>query len=374
MSAPALTICAVGDIMLGDLPACTGFGVGSMIAKHGAQYPFAPCRELLQGADLTIGNLEVACSAFNAARDPFDACHLRAQPEVLEGLAWAGIGAVSLANNHIMQHGRQAVLDTVSHLRTHGVTFTGLEDESAGLDNLTVLERNGTSIALLGYNFRPDQYRRAQRMDVAGEPQRILADIAGARSRADLVIVSVHWGEEFVCRPSAEQVRQAREMVDGGAHIVLGHHPHILQGVERYKGAVIAYSLGNFIFDLWPTRLRESMILRLTVENPSDIRFEAVPVLINDRWQPEPLDGEARNLAVREIERRSLMIDPALDQDEWRREVQGELERFRRGVRSHYLRSIYRYDLRKFAANLFGVLSRRIGRTRADLVPSSGGS
>lgn len=363
MTEPAgLVLNAVGDIMLGDLPACSGFGVGSMIARHGPEHPFRLVRDALAPGDLTIANLEVVLSRFDPAGDPFASCHLRAQPGAVEGLVWAGIDAVTLANNHIMQHGRAAVLETVSLLRARGIASTGLTDREHGIENLSVVHRRGAAIALLGYNFRPEQYRAAARMDVPGSLDRICADIEDARAAADLIVVSVHWGEEFVVRPSGEQVRAARRMVDAGAHAVLGHHPHIPQGVERYRGRVIAYSLGDFVFDLWPRRLRDSMILRLHCDDPADIGHEIVPLRINDAWQPAPLEGRAAAALVAELEARSRLIDSDLDPLEWERDVNRELGRFRRGVALHYLRSGHRSGLKRLSANLIGIVARRLRR------------
>ena len=128
-----LILSAVGDIMLGDLPACSGFGVGSMIARYGPQFPFERCREGLTDSDIVIGNLEVVLSRFNPQIDTFSRIHLRAQPEAVQGLSFAGINAVTLANNHIMQHGTEAVVETIKTLYENGIAHTGIESAELGI-------------------------------------------------------------------------------------------------------------------------------------------------------------------------------------------------------------------------------------------------
>jgi poly-gamma-glutamate synthesis protein (capsule biosynthesis protein) len=355
-----LILSAVGDVMLGDLPACTGFGVGSMISRHGPLFPFQKCRDALVGSDIIFGNLEVVLSRFHRDSDPFESCHLRAQPEAVDGLVWAGFNVMNLANNHLMQHGREAVIETIELLTKNNIAVTGLADTAYGITNLAVVNAKGKRIAFLGYNFRPEQYRRGPRLDVVGSRRSILEDIETVRRTVDIVVISLHWGEEFIDRPSAEQIKLGRELVDSGAHIVLGHHPHILQGVEKHGHGVIAYSLGNFVFDFWQKRLRRSMILRLNLEDPGAISFEIVPLTINKQWQPTLLAGAEIEKSRREIAELQLLIDENADELLWQKEVARELKAFRRSVYWHYLRSLHRYGARRFIANLGGIAKRRL--------------
>lgn len=346
--------------MLGDLPACSGFGVGSMIRRHGPRFPFEKCHAAFKGSDLVIGNIEVVLSRFDARNDEFASTHLRAQPEAVGGLVWAGVNAVTLANNHIMQHGREAVVETMDILRKNKIAFTGIEDESLGVKNFARLDKKGVRIGMLGYNFRPEQYKNAPRMDVAGSRERILNDIEEVRSTVDVLLLSLHWGEEFIQRPSGEQVRLGRNLIDAGAHVILGHHPHILQGVEKFRGRIIAYSLGDFIFDLWHERLRDSMILRLSLEDPNDIRHEIVPVLINKKWQPVVLEGAAAETERKRIDTLTARIDADADAAAWNDEVRRELQEFRHSVRNHYIANVFRYNPRRLFANALGIVTRRL--------------
>jgi poly-gamma-glutamate synthesis protein (capsule biosynthesis protein) len=141
--------------------------------------------------------------------------------------------------------------------------------------------------------------------------------------------------------------------------VLLGHHPHILQGVEKYRGRIIAYSLGDFIFDLWQLRLRESMILRLQLDDPDDIGYDVRPMLINRRWQPQVITGVEAAKLKSEIEALSHMIDENADEQAWAREVAQELRRFRRSVYFHYLCNLHRFGAKSLLDNVKGIIKRR---------------
>lgn len=362
-SSDAIILSAVGDVMLGDLPASSAFGVGSMIRKHGPRFPFELCKSAFDGSDIICGNLEVVLSRFDWKNDHFDSVHLRAQPEALEGLKWVGFNVMTLANNHIMQHGRRALLETITLLRDNGIAYTGIQDQSVNIENFVSVEKRGAKIGFMGYNFRPPQYFVDPPMDVQGSRERILSDIESYRGKVDYLILSVHWGEEFVDFPSADQVKLGREFIDAGASVILGHHPHILQGIEVYKGRVIAYSLGDFVFDLWDPRLRSSMILRFSLRQPDKIEYEPIPVYINRRWQPELLRDEKRKAALAEIQRLSGIINERLADDDYDREVREQLRQFRGSVYLYYLKNVHRYGLRGITGNLSGIIRRRIKRS-----------
>ena len=139
-------------------------------------------------------------------------------------------------------------------------------------------------------------------------------DVAQAASKADIVIVSLHWGDEFIQKPSPEEIQMGRNLVDAGANLIIGHHPHVLRGLEKYGDGYIAYSLGNFVCDMvWDDSLRETAVLQcdISVDGIENARF--VPCFINDDYQPVPLAGAAaENLLEKlaslseEIERETL--------------------------------------------------------------------
>ncbi len=359
-SSETITLLAVGDIMLGDLAVSYGIGVASKIEKCGPLFPFARCLEELRAGDILFGNLETVLSRFDSRHDPFDRVQLRGQPEAVQGLVAAQFDVVSLANNHIMQHGQQPLIETILHLRQNGIGFTGVELSEIGVENFHKLEIKGRKFGFLAYNFRPEQYQIVSRCDVAGSLDRIKQDIEQYRNMVDYMVVSVHWGDEFIDYPSLDQVRLGRQIIDCGCAVVLGHHPHILQGVEKYGRGVIAYSLGNFVFDMWQPRLRKSMILRCRFSGTNRIDYDIIPVFINDDLQPIVLDSVAGEELIGEVLRLSQKIgSPAYTQPIYSQELKKNTARFRREVYWYYLRHLHKYDGRRLIDNFARMIRNR---------------
>ena len=365
MSTPerTITLIAVGDIMLGDSPVCFGFGVCSMMKKHGASFPFAHVTSLLKSADMAVGNLEAVASAFDPRHDSFKEIQYRAQPEAIQALADAGFSVVSMATNHTMQHGRAAVEETVGLLKQAGIKFCGLEIPERSITNTCQVEVNGHRFGFLNYNLRPRQYFIDPPLWKQPDRELITSEVSQLRQRVDTVVVCMHWGDEFIAYPSPEQVQLGRAIIDAGARLVIGHHPHILQGVERYGGGIIAYSLGNFVFDLWQPKLRRSMILKTTIATSGDIAAEYIPVMINRRHQPEILTGQAADEAVKYIERLTEQVTYDMaTMDDYRKEVAANTREYRRDVNRFYLTHLHRYNPRLFFGNLVNSLRRRMGK------------
>jgi poly-gamma-glutamate synthesis protein (capsule biosynthesis protein) len=165
------------------------------------------------------------------------------------------------------------------------------------------VEKNGLKTGFLGYSLRPRQYFTEEPLYAEGERERIVEDVRRTRAVADAVVVSLHWGDEFIDRPSPDEIDIAHAVMDAGADLIIGHHPHVLRGVERYGRGYIVYSLGNFVCDMiWDEPLRETAIVqcRLTAEGVKD--FSLIPVRINDDYQPEVLQGAAAQTLLARVQ------------------------------------------------------------------------
>lgn len=353
-------IAAVGDIMLGDSPQVFGFGVGSAIERHGGGFPFRHVAAELRGHDLTFGNLEIVISGYDPRVTPFAGQVYRAQPCAVEGLVDAGFDVLAACTNHTMQHGQPALDETCDLLASRGIVVTGLEIPERGIRNLVVLQRKHLTVGFLGYNFRPPQYFLDAPAWKTPDFDLIAREVSTARERADVVVVSLHWGEEFIDQPTPDQVDLARRLVDQGVDVILGHHSHMVQGVERYRHGVIAYSLGNFVFDQWQARLRRSMILRLTIHGPKSIDYEVVPVEIDRAHQPRVPSGNAYLRARKEIEDLAQAIG-STGAGAHRAAVRQRLKQFRREVYLHYVTHVFRYPPRHLVSNLVAAVKRRTG-------------
>lgn len=355
-----IKIHAVGDIMLGDLPTNYGFGIGSLIHKHGPRFPFEHCADLLRNADIVFGNLEAVLSAYDRKSRQLDSAILRGQPEAVEGLQYAGINIVSLANNHIMQHGQKALEETTRALDKAGIKYTGLAIPHINVANKAIFNVGGRHLCFLGYNQRPQQYFIDKPVYIAADLKQIISDINLAQKESDIIIVSIHWGEEFVDCPASWQVELAHKIIDSGADIVLGHHSHTIQGIETYKGKPIAYSLGNFIFDMWQQRFRKTFVLELNISNGVDISCKAIPVEINERFQPVILGSDRAKTANDEIALLSSKIGRRLSESEYNEMVKAELKRYRKEVYLRYLTGIFKYQPSFIYRNAIGIVKRRL--------------
>jgi poly-gamma-glutamate synthesis protein (capsule biosynthesis protein) len=162
----------------------------------------------------------------------------------------------------------------------------------------------------------------------------------------------MHWGNEYVDRPSPDQIRLAHKIIDSGANMILGHHPHVLQGVEKYHNGVIAYSLGNFIFDMWQDKMKKSMILQCILSKQGVCNVEVIPVYINNNFQPEILRGEKAKSLLSEIKGFSSRISignlPDFDNSVrgYALAVAINRKKFRRDVKWYFLRHLYKYPPR----------------------------
>jgi len=356
-----ITLLAVGDIMLGDSPVCYGFGVETAIEKFGPIYPFQHVARELQNGDIVLGNLEVAISAFDKTKDSFDNIQFRGQPQAVLGLAEAGFNILSIATNHAMQHGRKGLEDTIAILKKHNIKFTGVEVPEKQIKNHSFIQVNGYRFCFMGYNFRPQQYFIDPPLWKKPYLELIKRDIDQVQDEVDYLVVSLHWGDEFIDYPSPQQVELAHSLIDHGVNIIIGHHPHILQGVEKYNGGVIAYSLGNFIFDMWQYRLRKSMILKCTISKTLGIDFQIIPVIINKNHQPQIIRGQSGENIKQEIEKLSKKINNGdTNLEYYNIELGKNLRRFRREIYWFYLTHLYKYSKKRLVANFMNAMRKRL--------------
>ncbi|HCZ15660.1 MAG TPA: poly-gamma-glutamate biosynthesis protein [Candidatus Accumulibacter sp.] len=275
----------VGDVMLDD-------GPGRLISRGGD--PLAAFAPLLQDADYTIGNLECPIATQGKALDS-KIFSFRADPRVLAVLK-GRFDALAVANNHSGDYGQAAFLETLDHLAGQGVaTFGGGRNLQEAHQPLWIV-RHGLRVAVLAYNeFKPRSFEAgADWPGIAwSEDSQVVADIRAARAAgADLVIPFMHWGWEREAQPSERQRQLARTMIDAGADLVVGGHPHVTQTVEYYRGKLIVYSLGNFVFDGFADRAaRTGWALRLTLDRSGLLAWETIAAEIDDDGSPHPQAG-----------------------------------------------------------------------------------
>lgn len=260
----------VGDINLGTK-------VGESVVSNGGgdyNFIFSPVASYIKSFDLAIGNLESIISDKGTTTKPVTGVDLRADPAAVNGLVGAGFDIVNVANNHAGDFGEAGMVDSFSRLTAAGIDFVGGGINYTAARKPVIKEIKGIKIACLGYtnvqmymdswyagqvptsrwiatNSRPGvAWAHDTRFENFGSVADMTADVKAARANADVVVVIVHFGMEYQYVPTQEQKDWAHAAIDAGAVMVIGHHPHVCQTVEEYKGGFIAYSLGNFVFDI----------------------------------------------------------------------------------------------------------------------------
>jgi poly-gamma-glutamate synthesis protein (capsule biosynthesis protein) len=242
-----------------------------------------------------------------------------------------GFDALSVANNHSFDHGRDIFEETIAHLTEVGIKVCGQRGKDGYFCKPVIVEKTSITIAILAYNWigldRPEvnQFRahlsvvedgvvnyslkrdptknRASRLSVTDKNKPVMSDIRRLRDKVDFLILMPHWGYEWTIYPPYGLILEARSFVEAGADLIIGSHPHVPQGVERYKNGLIIYSLGNFLFDSHTDRFNYGMILDAKISKNLPITYELHFVRRNERFQPEPVSRiEAKeNMSIIEL-------------------------------------------------------------------------
>jgi len=234
---------AVGDMNLGRK-------LGRTLLDGDTLAPFRMVRDTFATYDVVFGNLECPISEQGGVTEhPKNNIIFTAPPVAAWSLLRGGVTAVATANNHALDFGAAALHETRKWLDSVGIAHAGTAADTAGLYEPALITRNGIRIALFACtDFVNDSPAGWDRVVAAADTARLFPRMRVWRDSADFLILSYHAGVEYTDKPEAAVVQFARGAVDAGADIVLGHHPHVPHGVERYRGGWIVHSLGNFIF------------------------------------------------------------------------------------------------------------------------------
>jgi poly-gamma-glutamate synthesis protein (capsule biosynthesis protein) len=264
--------------------------VGDQLLAQGPQIVFAGVQSVLDSADIRVGNLE--CALTNRDTPEKKSFPLKAPPQAAQALALAKFDLVSLANNHSMDYGYAGLADTQAALNQMDIATLGAGLQAAAAHAPVFIERNGLRLAFLAYaDVMPENsgfdthtwIATHSRPGIAwADPDQIRADVTAAKRQADVVVVMLHSGYEINSTVSLNQRTAAYAAIDAGAALVLGSHPHILQSIQPYHGGLIAFSLGNFVFDQYKGILNATIILRVVLDRSGFLSYDYVPVLIEN--------------------------------------------------------------------------------------------
>lgn len=303
VSRDAIRLIALGDTMLGD-------AAEERLLQEGYDFPFLQLDGALRGANPVIANLEVAITNSTGARDPTKKWSYRARPESAKALRDFGVTHVDLANNHTLDYGQHGLGDTIDALRAAGLGHFGAGDDRYSAPFASRCTVRGVTFGLLGFAKPPAGLEGVMASYDSGYVQ---AAIAQLKPYVDILVASFHWGRNYHALRSA-QIELARLAIDSGADIVLGHGPHMAQGVEAYNRGLIIYSLGNFVFTTpgrysqVPQERRYSWIAEIAIENGALSQLDLRALNTDNKsvgFQPRIVTGDPLERLVRVLNRES---------------------------------------------------------------------
>lgn len=293
----------VGDILL------SRYVADSVYKNFNGDYRslFSYVEPFLQGADIVFGNLEnpvteermtIRNNIDTLLRYPIGGflsfvntcCTFGAEVQALDALKWAGFNVVNIANNHIGDAGVEGIEDTVYNLREIGINYVGGGLDSYESHNPYVYNKSNIKIGILGYSNILTSRTWEAAETKAGisiyDENTVKKDILLAKNVADIIIVSMHFGEESDISPDPNEIEIAHSIIDSGANIIIGHHPHVVLPVEVYSNGLITYSLGNFVFDNDSYNNSNGLLLEIFIDEDKNIYVIPRGVLINYAHQP----------------------------------------------------------------------------------------
>jgi len=258
------TILLTGDMMLDR-------GVEDLIKQNSIYYPFQRISQFLRGVDIVFGNLEGPVVK-NPPEFPDHSLKFACNSEVMKGISWANFNLLSLANNHTLNLGKEGLEETKDWLRKYQVNFVG--DPLSGSWNELDSYFSSDNIIFLAFN---------QIFPFLAKEEEIIETVKAVKSlnSEKFLIISLHWGEEYQLTNSLDQQKLAHQIIEAGADLIIGHHPHVVQNIEMYQGKLIFYSLGNFIFDQYfSLETQQGLAVGLEVHS-NKLIFRLFPLQIN---------------------------------------------------------------------------------------------
>lgn len=284
------TVVTAGDVSLART-------VNARVLQAGdVNWPFLKVAALLRGADVTFVNLEspliTSCPLTN------EGMRLCGNSKSVNGLKAAGVDVVSLANNHATDYGTKGVGETVDSLRAVGIDMVGLAK-----NNLVVKDVKGVKFAFLGF----DDVTGGNRVVAQADEEKMQLAIKGAKEQADVVVIMFHFGSEYRVGPSERQRTLGRLAIDSGADVVVGNHSHWIGSLEKYRGKLILYSCGNFVFDQeWSLKTREGLLVTYVFYDKELIDVQLRPILISNYGQPDLLSVSDSQKILDEMRKTSM--------------------------------------------------------------------
>ena len=309
-----LLISAVGDIMMDGT-------ARPVMVEQGYDYPFVKMLRYFIGAQIIFGNVEGPLTDLGSPEQDKTFVFRSPPSKVGAALKATGFNVVSLANNHTLDYGADGLIQTIETLDAVGIQHAGAGADLKAARQPALIQVNGLKVAILAYSMTlPENFFAGENKagTAFGHEEHVRADIMAARERADIVLVSFHWGQEGKTALRDYQTRLGHIAIDAGASAVIGHHPHILQGIEQYKDGIILYSLGNFTFGSYSLNSVRSAVAQLRFRNARLQSVRLFPINVNNfevQFQPQPLTGAAADAVIDELHTLSAALNTRVRND-----------------------------------------------------------
>ena len=270
----------VGDIFPGNLIYNVGFGVASNFLKHNGCKWDSQLKDILTNSDIVFGNLESPLvfdekySHHNSFAGHLNFANFLKRNEVK---------IVSIANNHILEHGIDGFKDTCRILKNNKIKYIGLD--KGKYSNIKILERNNIKVGFCAFNAiddidNPEMYAELNEDILFSTIDKL------NKINLDYRIVSLHWGDEYIHYPSESQIDLAHKIIDSNIDIIVGHHPHVVQPIENYRNGLIFYSLGNFLFDMiWSNKVRFGIVANIEFKK-FNYNYRVKPIRLSNNYGP----------------------------------------------------------------------------------------
>ena len=349
-----IAICSVGDLMISDSPLYASVGVGSKYSEIRDKL-FDNCKSAFNSSDIVIGNFEtvVHTPVNKSLKENQMAC----SEGVMRDLSKAGFTILNLANNHCMQHGVEGFKNTRIACEKNGIQPIGIRDEKP---YIKVIGNN--KIAFMSLCIHLEWYE-PENIIYEDRIGRILDNVKKLRINDPeiIIVVSVHWGDEFAAYPSNAQIALAHKLVDLGANIILGHHSHIYQGIEEYGSGLIDYSQGNFISDMVPEICRQTGILKIEIDhaNNKKISYDFLPLMIGSDLIP--ISSEGGWFSDRQSQLVEALQGMSTDEKYWE-DISANHRKAHNGFKKYFINNIKKYDAMISAKMIAEFVGRKLKR------------
>ncbi len=340
---------AVGDIMFGEMPENIGYGVKSYLSRKGFNSAFNAVKKYFIESDIVHGNIEAVLSEVPNSKN-IEEISLIADKKSIASLEEIKLTIANVANNHSLDHGVRKYSESVDRLIESNINVIGSQYKNLIFQ---FIKKGGIKFLFIGFslaedkNHKKDYYYKPENID------EILEIIAKYKNDVNHIIVSVHWGKEHVSLPSPEQINIGHKLIDSGASLILGHHPHCYQGIEEYKNGIIVYSLGNFVFDMSFPKSRESIVFKCEFDRYGIISKTIIPIKIDKNGIPQKPDNDMLQQKFKIIDTEiSNIFDLRVLESTFKKEYKKSYNNFKLHVKLNFIRNIFRMNPR-FSYQLF---------------------